>query len=573
VGPGGEDGSPHASPVGGSGNGGGNWEFVPDRHPSGEVPGANGAGGVPGSHGVPYVPGQAGAPGSQGSPGSAGAPGSPSQGWQPGHWRLIAVSSAEISTQHSVYLKIIALSILMPGVAGSFLLYIMKRGKSSIYVSICVVYISDLMLSIGIVAIAFAIDKKGEGEALLLLLYAISKIITAYIPLQYINLTWHLICIIIDSVQCLFKRDFRLVWAVVFLSLALQICIFLLGLPYVIEPPAKTMTQSHESTHPVHGYGYYGRRLHHALPPETAGIFAAVVKVYVFLWLLNLPRYCLHYLCVSLYRNSFSQIKSTSPLLDAAYDCVLEHGLGILVVSGFSILSPVCSFTVSVLTSLTWTWTSGAVAVGCGVCAHKCEWLCAFTALCSAAVEAVSFFLIKIAKGLLTYVTKLNLTTTIILKLGYWKSSRCTAWNKKMGKLASGNANIVSAHISNICLLCGGLMFFLSGGLIIVDADVPATSFYALIAGYVIAKTMFEPVDAWVMTVYAVSDYMPELLPALTGSLKLQEEFEAIRKRTQENDTTDEPEVSFPPPRFRRTNQPFGGMLGSCQVDSKPHRD
>jgi hypothetical protein len=38
---------------------------------------------------------------------------------------------------------------------------------------------------------------------------------------------------------------------------------------------------------------------------------------------------------------------------------------------------------------------------------------------------------------------------------------------------------------------------------------------------------------------------MPELLPALTGSLKLQEGFEAIRNKTQENDTTDETEVSF----------------------------
>ena len=83
---------------------------------------------------------------------------------------------------------------------------------------------------------------------------------------------------------------------------------------------------------------------------------------------------------------------------------------------------------------------------------------------------------------------------------------------------------------------------------VIVDRLMPATAFYALITGYVIARTMFEPVDAWVLTAYAVFDYMPELLPALTGSLKLQEEFEAIRKKTQENDTTDETAVSFPPP-------------------------
>jgi hypothetical protein len=418
----------------------------------------------------------------------------------------------------------IVLSILFGVLAGSFLLYIMKLGRSSIYVSFSLVYIADVILSI---ALATTFDKKGEHVRLALaVIYAISKIMTAYIPLQYIHLTWHLIWIIIDSVQFLFKRDFRWVWAVVFLSLALQICVLFLGLPYVIEP--------------------------WSLPPETAGnvIFAAFVNVYVFLWLLNLPRYCLHYLCVSLYRNSFSQIKSTRPLLNASYDCVLEHGLGILVVSGFSILSPVCSFTVSVLTSL--TWTSGAVAVGCGACAadsddNKCEWLCALTALCGAAVAAASFFLIKIAKGLLTYVTKLNLTTMIILKLGYWKASRCTALNKKMEKLASGNAslvteNIVSAHISNICLLIGGLMF------VIVDCIMPATAFYALITGYVIARTMFEPVDAWVLTAYAVFDYMPELLPALTGSLKLQEGFEAIRNKDTTDETTDETKVSFCPP-------------------------
>jgi hypothetical protein len=417
----------------------------------------------------------------------------------------------------------IVLSILFGVLAGSFLLYMMKLGKSAIYGSFFLVYIADLILSI---ALATTFDKKGEDVRLALaVIYAISKIMTAYIPLQYLNLTWHLICIIIDSLQFLFKRDFRWVWAVVSVSLALQIGVLFLGLPYVIEP--------------------------WSLPSEKEGgaIFAAFVNVYVFLWLLNLPRYCLHYLCVSLYRNSFSQIKSTRPLLNASYDCVLEHGLGILVVSGFSILSPVCSFTVSVLTSL--MWTSGAVAVGCGACAadsdedeNKCEWLCALTALCGAAVAAVSFFLIKIAKGLLTYVTKLNLTTMIILKLGYWKASRCTALNKKMEKLASGNAslvteNIVSAHISNLCLLIGGLMF------VIVDRLMPATAFYALITGYVIARTMFEPVDAWVLTAYAVFDYMPELLPALTGSLKLQEGFEAIRNKTQENDTTDETEVSF----------------------------
>ena len=428
----------------------------------------------------------------------------------------------------------IVLSSLFAVLAGSFLLYMMKLGKSGIYVSFFLVYIADLILSI---ALATTFDKKGEDVRLALaVIYAISKIMTAYIPLHYINLTWNLICIIIDSVQFLFKRDFRWAWAVVSISLALQIGVLFLGLPYVIEP--------------------------WSLPSEKGGgaIFAAFVNVYVFLWLLNLPRYCLHYLCVSLYRNSFSQIKSTRPLLNASYDCVLEHGLGILVVSGFSILSPVCSFTVSVLTSL--TWTSGAVAVGCGACAedeNKCEWLCALTALCGAAVAAVSFFFIKIAKGLLTYVTKLNLTTMIILKLGYWKASRCTALNKKMEKLASGNAslvteNIVSAHISNICLLIGGLMF------VIVDRLMPAAAFYALITGYVIARTMFEPVDAWVLTAYAVFDYMPELLPALTGSLKLQEGFEAnlkktklregfesIRKKTQENDTTDETEVSFCP--------------------------
>jgi len=414
----------------------------------------------------------------------------------------------------------IVLSILFGVLTGSFLLYIMKLGKSSIYVSFYLVYIANLILSI---ALATTFNKKGEDVRLAFaVIYAISKIVTVYIPLQYIALTWHLICIITDSVQFLFKRDFRWVWAVVFLSLALQTCVLFLGLPYVIEP--------------------------WSLPPDTAGnvIFAAFVNVYVFLWLLNLPRYCLHYLCVSLYRNSFSQIKSTRPLLNAAYDCVLEHGLGILVVSGFSILSPICSFTVSVLTSL--TWTSRAVAVGCGASDSE---LCRNYALCSSALAAVSFFLIKIAKGLLTYVTKLNLTTMIILKKGYCEACGVTAWNKKMEKLARGNAslvteNIVSAHISNICLLIGGLMF------VIVDHLMPATAFYALITGYVIARTMFEPVDAWILTAYAVFDYMPALLPALTGSLKLQEEFEAIRKladppppaaRTQENDTTDETEV------------------------------
>ena len=82
---------------------------------------------------------------------------------------------------------------------------------------------------------------------------------------------------------------------------------------------------------------------------------------------------------------------------------------------------------------------------------------------------------------------------------------------------------------------------------VILDRLMPAAAFNALITGYVIARTMFEPVDAWVLTAYAVFDYMPELLPALTGSLKLQEEFEAIRKKAQENDTTDETDVSFPP--------------------------
>jgi hypothetical protein len=81
-----------------------------------------------------------------------------------------------------------------------------------------------------------------------------------------------------------------------------------------------------------------------------------------------------------------------------------------------------------------------------------------------------SFFLsLKIATALLTYFTKLNLTTKILLKLGYCKTYNTL--NKKMEKLASGNAilvteNIVSAHISNICLLIGGLMFVIVDRLI-----------------------------------------------------------------------------------------------------------
>ncbi len=405
------------------------------------------------------------------------------------------------------------LSIIFAILVGSLLIYTIN-GEISTYLLFFCVYIVDIILSI---VLAGAFNKRGEKVRLALaVIYTMSKIIAAYIPFNYIKLTSSLICGIIHSVQFLFKRDFRSICAVVLLTLALQICILFLGLPYVVEP--------------------------WLLPTGSPGsaIFAAFVNLYVFLWLLNIPRYCLHYLCVSLFRNSFSQIKSTSPIFNAAYDCVLESGLGILVVSLFSVISPVCSFAVSVFTSL--MWVSAAVAVACATCVENssnqddgCVGMCASTAFVSAAVGAASFFLVEMSKWLLTYVTKLNLTTMVILKVGYWKASKLTELNKKVTKKLVGSAslvteNIISAHISNICVLIGGLMF------VIVDQFMPATAFYALITGYVIARTVFEPVDAWVLTAYAVSRYMPELLPALTGSLKLQQEFEAIRKLVQGND-------------------------------------
>jgi serine/threonine protein kinase len=432
----------------------------------------------------------------------------------------IASSNAQIPPLVGGYLIMsMVLSTIFGIMAGPILIYNMS-GKISTYMSFFVVYFVDIILSI---VLASTFSRRGEQARLALaVIYTMSKIIAAYIPLKYIKLTCGLICGIIHSVKFLFKKDFRSVWAVVFITLALQICILFLGIPYVVEP--------------------------WLLPSGSTGnkIFAAFVNLYVFLWLLNLPRYCLHYLCVSLYRNSFSQIKSTSPLLIAAYDCVVDSGLGILVVSLFSVISPVCSFAVSFFTSL--MWVSGAIAAGCGTCAsvdderdehNCCNMVCCLAACGSAAVGAASFFMVKVTKWLLTYVTKLNLTTMVILKVGYWKASKLTAFNKKITKLMEGSAslvteNIISAHISNICVLIGGLMF------VIVDQIVPATAFYALITGYVIARTMFEPVDAWVLTGYAVFDYMRELLPAMTGSLELQHEFEAIRNLAHGNNGADE---------------------------------
>jgi serine/threonine protein kinase len=430
----------------------------------------------------------------------------------------IASSKYQIPTLVGGYLIMsMVLSTFFAVIAGAFLIFIMI-GRISTYLSFYLVYTVDIILSI---ALASIFNSRGERVRLALaVIYAVSKIIAAYIPLNYIKLTCSLICGIIRSIWFLFKKSFISVWAVVFVTLALQICILFLGLPYVLEP--------------------------WLLPSGSSGnaIFAAFVNLYVFLWLLNLPRYCLHYLCVSLYRNSFSQINSTSPLLNAAVDCVLENGLGIVVVSLFSVVSPVCSFAVSFFTSL--MWVSGAVAIVCGACANNddgshncCEMMCSLMACYSAAVGAAAFFMVKISKWLLSYVTKLNLTTMVVLKVGYWKASRLTVFNKKIKKIMEGNAslvteNIVSAHISNICVLIGGLMF------LIVDKIMPDTAFYALITGYVISRTLFEPVDAWVLTGYAVFDYMPELLPALTGSLELQQEFEAIRNMAQlERDDSD----------------------------------
>jgi hypothetical protein len=67
---------------------------------------------------------------------------------------------------------------------------------------------------------------------------------------------------------------------------------------------------------------------------------------------------------------------------------------------------------------------------------------------------------------------------------------------------------------------------------VIVDHLMSSTSFYALITGYLIVRTMFEPVDVWVLTAYEVFDYMSGLLPVT------------------HDDTTDETELSVPtPPR------------------------
>jgi hypothetical protein len=63
-----------------------------------------------------------------------------------------------------------------------------------------------------------------------------------------------------------------------------------------------------------------------------------------------------------------------------------------------------------------------------------------------------------------------------------------------------------------------------------------------------VARTLLEPVDAWVLTAYAVFDFCPEFLPALTGSVDLQRGFEALRAAALLDDSSQDESGAGPAP-------------------------
>jgi len=260
-----------------------------------------------------------------------------------------------------------------------------------------------------------------------------------------------------------------------------------------------------------------------------------LLSLYPFVWALNAPRYVLHFVCVRVFSNHLSQAVASNPVCAAIREALVYENRGLLIVSMLTVFSPLCSFSVTLAIAIR---SLASVGICCTTCCidfgndggrnDNCN--CCFLVL------FYSYILYWLANAvewvnthLLTFVAKYNLTVMSLLEMHYTTVVRKTYEEKKRSERSYGIAtmvteNISSSHITNLCVLCG-LLVYLS-----VDAIEPQAAFYGLFAGYCICRTMLEPADAWILLGFALWEHHPGLLHVMGGNLDFKEAFEEMNQ-------------------------------------------
>jgi len=349
---------------------------------------------------------------------------------------------------------------------------------------------------------SMAFTVNGEDVlALFANIYFVSKTLTAYVPLHFLQVSSGLINKFVLSVQGELVHRYRTIWLLA-LAVATYQCALLIA----------------------------GAMLFVGKQESVVGL----LSLYPFVWALNAPRYVLHFVCVRVFSNHLSQAVATNPVCAAIREALVYENRGLLIVSMLTIFSPLCSFSVTLATAIRGLASMGICCTACCIDLDDRDrndycGCCLLVLFVSTVLYWLATAVEWVNTHLLTFVAKYNLTVMSLLEMQYTTVVRKTYEEKKRSERSHGIATIVtenisSSHITNLCVLCG-LLVYLS-----VGAIEPKAAFYGLFAGYCICRTMLEPADAWILLGFALWEHHPGLLHVMGGKQDFKEAFEEMNQ-------------------------------------------